>query len=480
MRAPPQPKPTAQPQEARRTGQRVAQRAASATQAAPGIASPRESIADYARSHASGVARSGAVPNRTGLPDTLKNGMEALSGFSLDHVRVHRNSSAPAQLQALAYTKGSDIHLGPGQERHLAHEAWHVVQQARGGVRPTMQGPAGTPINDDAGLEHEADTMGAAALRAGAGARPVQPAAPPLAATAPVVMRRIDPDFDTARGGVGVGLPAITKPEMQTFYDRYIGPDVARYTPLPIEDDLKEAMKNANLRFVLFMLNSQSVDETHDRLNELIAAVNAVATSWEAQQGAAVAAPGEAAWRRERETRQNAVHYVGTTKPMTLRGVNSATEGATLLTNLHNALTGALGGGFALGQVGVRGSAVTGIRSRTLTPFEQGVGAHDTASDASDLDFFFTSPALEAQILATENILPANRRINAGGTMNAQYLHRWLTTAGNGYAHAAALDAALTAFSTAATNLTGRKCDVTFVGGATAAGLAADPTTLIR
>ena len=67
--------------------------------------------------------------NNTGLPDNLKTGMENLSGMSLDDVKVHKNSDKPAQLQAHAYAQGTDIHLGPGQEKHLPHEAWHVVQQ---------------------------------------------------------------------------------------------------------------------------------------------------------------------------------------------------------------------------------------------------------------------------------------------------------------------------------------------------------------
>ena len=99
--------------------------------------------------------------NNTGLPDQLKSGIESLSGMSMDDVRVHYNSSQPAQLNALAYAQGSDIHLAPGQEQHLPHEAWHVVQQAQGRVRPTMQMAGGLSVNDDAGLEREADVMGA-------------------------------------------------------------------------------------------------------------------------------------------------------------------------------------------------------------------------------------------------------------------------------------------------------------------------------
>ena len=102
--------------------------------------------------------------NNTGLPDQLKSGIESLSGLSLDHVRVHYNSSQPAQLNALAYAQGSDIHLAPGQERHLPHEAWHVVQQAQGRVHPTLQLKDGVQVNDDVGLEREADLMGGRAV----------------------------------------------------------------------------------------------------------------------------------------------------------------------------------------------------------------------------------------------------------------------------------------------------------------------------
>ncbi|MBD2438748.1 DUF4157 domain-containing protein [Nostoc sp. FACHB-110] len=100
--------------------------------------------------------------NQTGLPDILKVGIENLSGMAMDDVRVHYNSSKPSQLQALAYTQGTDIHVAPGQEKHLPHEAWHVVQQMQGRVKPTMLAK-GVGINDDQGLEREADVMGAKA-----------------------------------------------------------------------------------------------------------------------------------------------------------------------------------------------------------------------------------------------------------------------------------------------------------------------------
>ena len=103
-------------------------------------------------------------PNNTGMPDNLKPGIESLSGFSMDDVRVHYNSSKPATVQALAYTQGTDIHVAPGQEKCLPHEAWHVAQQMAGRVSPTTN-INGMPVNDNAALEHEADVMGEKAVQ---------------------------------------------------------------------------------------------------------------------------------------------------------------------------------------------------------------------------------------------------------------------------------------------------------------------------
>lgn len=102
--------------------------------------------------------------NNTGLPDNLKSGVENLSGFSMNDVKVHYNSAKPAQLNALAYAQGTDIHVAPGQEKHLPHEAWHVAQQKQGRVQPTLQ-TKGVAVNDDRALENEADTMGAKAVQ---------------------------------------------------------------------------------------------------------------------------------------------------------------------------------------------------------------------------------------------------------------------------------------------------------------------------
>lgn len=100
--------------------------------------------------------------NNNGLPDQLKSGVESLSGHSMDDVQVHYNSDKPAQLSAHAYAQGTDIHIAARQEKYLPHEAWHVVQQKQGRVRPTLQMKGKVNINDDKGLENEADVMGAA------------------------------------------------------------------------------------------------------------------------------------------------------------------------------------------------------------------------------------------------------------------------------------------------------------------------------
>jgi len=95
----------------------------------------------------------------------------------------------PARLNALAFTRGVDIHLAPGQDRHLAHEAWHVVQQKQGRVSGRRR-IGSERVNDDPSLEHEADTMGEQAL----GYRgPVRPVLAGLVDVGSIVQRRTDP-----------------------------------------------------------------------------------------------------------------------------------------------------------------------------------------------------------------------------------------------------------------------------------------------
>ena len=101
------------------------------------------------------------------MQHNLRAGLEKISGVDLSDVKVHQNSDKPQQVGALAYTQGNDIHIAPGQEKHLPHEGWHAVQQKQGVVKPTLQMKSGTLVNDDAGLEKEADDMGRIATEEG-------------------------------------------------------------------------------------------------------------------------------------------------------------------------------------------------------------------------------------------------------------------------------------------------------------------------
>lgn len=97
-----------------------------------------------------------APSGRTGIPKAVQAKFETASGLSFEDVRVHYNSSRPAQLGAYAYTRGSQVYIGPGQERYLEHELGHVVQQKRGLVKPDGY-INGLPVNRDPKLERAAD-----------------------------------------------------------------------------------------------------------------------------------------------------------------------------------------------------------------------------------------------------------------------------------------------------------------------------------
>lgn len=112
------------------------------------------------------------VENNTGIPDDVKQRMEDSFGTDFSSVRVHPDSAKAPEVGALAYTQGTDIHFAPGQfkpdtsagQQLLGHELTHVVQQAEGRVQPTTE-IGGIPVNDNEGLEHEADVLGAKAAR---------------------------------------------------------------------------------------------------------------------------------------------------------------------------------------------------------------------------------------------------------------------------------------------------------------------------
>lgn len=100
------------------------------------------------------------MPNLTGIPIQMKQDFERGSGLSFDDVRVHYQSEKPAALGSAAYTQGTQVYIGPGQERYLPHELGHVVQQKMGILKGTIMHHGG-PTNRDPSLEQEADRIAA-------------------------------------------------------------------------------------------------------------------------------------------------------------------------------------------------------------------------------------------------------------------------------------------------------------------------------
>lgn len=109
------------------------------------------------------------------LERPVKSQMESAFGTDFSSVRVHANAEANKLNEALnarAFTTGQDIFFRQGEyspnssqgKELLAHELTHTVQQMEGRVKPTTQAE-GVPINDDVGLEREADVMGKKALQ---------------------------------------------------------------------------------------------------------------------------------------------------------------------------------------------------------------------------------------------------------------------------------------------------------------------------
>ena len=117
-----------------------------------------------------GQSKPAAQPkaNNTGLPGGLVNKMEKVFKTDMSHLDVRVNSKEPAKVDAIATAQGNRVDIAPGHynpntskgQSLIAHEAWHTIQQAQGRVKPTMQAK-GKAINNDRGLEAEADRMGA-------------------------------------------------------------------------------------------------------------------------------------------------------------------------------------------------------------------------------------------------------------------------------------------------------------------------------
>ncbi|MBB6735616.1 DUF4157 domain-containing protein [Cohnella sp. CBP 2801] len=114
-------------------------------------------------------------PGSNQLPAEVQAKMESAFGADFSDVKIHANSSAANNVGALAYAQGNEIHFAPGQynphsqrgQQMIGHELTHVIQQKAGRVAPTGRVGSGALLNDDPGLEREADEMGARAAAFG-------------------------------------------------------------------------------------------------------------------------------------------------------------------------------------------------------------------------------------------------------------------------------------------------------------------------
>ena len=102
------------------------------------------------------------------LPPDLQNKMEGAMGQDFSDVKIHKDSQQATDAGALAYAQGNDIHFAPGQfnpntasgQKLIGHEFAHVKQQREGKVKPTKVQGKGVEVNDDPGLEKQADELG--------------------------------------------------------------------------------------------------------------------------------------------------------------------------------------------------------------------------------------------------------------------------------------------------------------------------------
>lgn len=107
------------------------------------------------------------------LPEDVQMKMESSMGHDFSGVNFETNSSKATDLGALAYAQGEEVHFAPGQfnpgstagQELIGHELAHVVQQREGRVQANAQAK-GVGVNNDSGLESEADRVGRAAASA--------------------------------------------------------------------------------------------------------------------------------------------------------------------------------------------------------------------------------------------------------------------------------------------------------------------------
>ena len=118
------------------------------------------------RARGTALARPGSSARRTAMPDALLFGIEVLSGVDMSGVRVHTGvrEAGPPERPRL-YTR--ERHLSRSRPRETSATRGVARRAAATGACGADDVGARAPINADAGLEREADVMGARASRLG-------------------------------------------------------------------------------------------------------------------------------------------------------------------------------------------------------------------------------------------------------------------------------------------------------------------------
>ena len=90
----------------------------------------------------------------TAIPAYLKSQAERKSGCDLSNVKVHYNSTKPADYQAVGIAQKNTLHLAPFHENKIKHEVVHIVQQKQNTFPVCQQ--RGSVVSDSR-LEQEAN-----------------------------------------------------------------------------------------------------------------------------------------------------------------------------------------------------------------------------------------------------------------------------------------------------------------------------------
>lgn len=414
--------------------------------------------------------------NNTLLPDNLKFGIESLSGYSMDDVKVHRNSDKPAQLNAHAYAQGKDIHLAIGQEKYLPHEAWHVVQQKQGRVKPTLQLKGKININDNTGLEKEADMMGKKAMqlsKLNTYESHQKKEFSSKSASENIYQLQVDPEFHT-----WLNNREASRSLIDDFYFDNVRDEIIRAKEYCTNEYLvnmvNESDKTFNKRVGALMNYNypKNISMAVEALNLLVDYTNQALDEIDVNLTESMSVPysnqninhadpikqGQNQRRLARRLREHTKVKLGESHENEVRGFKSVAEGNAVLNNILGIL---VANGINDGQVAIRGSAVRGMNRDKTRQYRQGTEDADMANDSSDLDFFFTSPTLEHAI----NCYADGNHYEGGGNVHPDTLNDLLSNSRlnlNGV-NQPALATAINLFSNNTKTLIGRKADVTLI-----------------